>query len=192
MRRRHRSYDEQIVKTLAVNRYRVEIRVDDDGFFAAHVAGEWIKEETMKAAIARITSLTRKTKIVVAVPVSVFNGGEVKDVVLTGFDADGDVLYRSDAVDEPKKPLAWRRGRDHGKLNLILRGYGLEGLARRLTKDERAEYARLVKAQNAAERARDAFVAKRAIKDAKARVEAAIAEQVDTPVEPAEESEDPR
>lgn len=143
----------------------------------------------------KLRKVTKRPKVVVAVPVSVLgrqfvedkyrqgrwaSGYSVQHVTLTGIDANGDVRYVDD------------RTKEKGRLDKLA-GWGGMRLTRRLTEDEVNTFTRLAKTAADATEALHTFEATVKLKGrVEEAVKAALAAKIDTPEEPPEDSEDPR
>ena len=183
------------LKTVKVNGFKCDISVSDDGQFSSRVAGQYVRADTMVELKTKLKKAAKRPKIEVAVPVTVLgrgftkpqyghahwhSGSGVQHVTLVGLGADGDVRYRDDKTGEK------------GYLHDIRSTWRGE-VVRRLTDEEAAEWARLATAARDAEHALRDFEKRVALPEsADDLVKAAIGAKEDTPVEPPEESADPR
>lgn len=169
----------------------VDISVNtDSGEFSASVAADRVKAPTLAALQNQIDKIQKKTKVKVAIPVSVLgqvwkpnrgysyqgrdswiSGAGVQHCTLTGFDIKGNVQWKDDKTGKAERASRWGRNVQ---------------FVRRLTDAEIEEYINLRKAKDAAEAAYHLFEEKVRIDDVDVLVKTAMGLSADDPKEDAD------
>lgn len=197
MARRRRGYASVELTTMRVNGVACRVTVDSGGTFRSYAGGRSAKADTLAELETQLKRLTKQRKITVAVPVTILgrswkeekyqrsgwvSGKGVQHVTLVGLTVNGDVKARDDKTGEPLRADAFSRGWSDFKTTV-----------RRLTDAEAEKYTELLTAYEAARTTLHDFIERRKLSDSlEGLVRDAIAQKIDTPDEPPEESEDPR
>ena len=135
---------------------KVEIHVDSEGMFYARIGLDSLKEETLKALVAKLRRASNKTRVTVAVPATLLNvqdhtgsgfsrkyhGQTCKRVVLTGINPKTDEVNFTYENGEKGSQSRWNRDAAFG---------------RPMTDADIAEWKRLDKARRVAKDAFDKF-----------------------------------
>lgn len=180
--------------TKTINGQKVEFRVNGDGEFCTIIAGEFIREDSLKAAESKARALTKKAKRKIALPFTIMGakmytpgshftrkylGIGCRDITITGIHAGtGNLLFRYD--DDPRQEVHQDTGM----------GYDTK-IVKRMSPEQQEEFRRLYKANSDAHEALSTFQEKFKVK-VDELVEQAINQSADDPNEPDETDGDPR
>ena len=186
-------YRHDVLKTIRVRGEKYEISVNSDGEFTAHVAGDYLRETTLAELLKKIKRSANKRHIEVAIPAMLsrvndytaggfherkFKGITCKPITLIGVETNYmQVKYR----DWDGKVCKHERG-----------GHGEEKILKPMTPDQVKKWAQLYKAKNDAATAFYEYEKPFVFEQPYSAVKDALNAAVDTPVEPPEESDDPR
>ena len=188
-RRGKRAYIDEPIRTIIVNRREFEIHVDSDGEFRAHVAGDYIKADTLKAVIAEIRKKARKLDVKIAVPVTVVGHSRWSGVRYSR-NHIGDV-HHGTIVEYDSDNSAYRiKFEDGGTESLEKWGQGDFQLCKPLTAEQIAEWKKLRKERDAANERFNKFAQRLAFDDVQKAVKAAYEAAIDDPKEAEDEAND--
>lgn len=195
MKRTRYSRDTGVLKTVKVQGNKIDIRVDDDGQFGAHVGADHIHDITLNGLMKQLQKSARKLKIEVAIPATLLgeqmytSGGHFTRKFI-GVGAYDVTVY---ALDEDNFQVKFR-GKDNndGPITHKSKRYDSK-LMKPMTIIDVKEWNRLRKERDKARDAFDKYEDRFEFRDLRERVKKALAEAVDDPNEnPDTDTGDPR
>lgn len=181
------------MRSIVVNRREYAIDVNSDGEFTAHVAGDYIKHDTMAATIAEIRRKAKKLEVKIAVRVTVLGHGRFTGVRWHRKHV-GDV-HHGDIVEYDNESSAYKIRFDDGGVETLSRFDGHHDflIAKPMSGPEVKEWERLRKERDAASERFNKYARRFEFKDIHGVVKAAYEAAIDTPNEDdVDETDDPR
>lgn len=177
-RRRYRS---EAIRVITVRGIEIEIFVNQDGEFSARAAGEWFREETMKAILPKIKKAVERSIVVIGVPVTLlgvrrerFTERVDTNATITGY-IEKKKLYRVRYPDGSNDTIAEDLSKRYGSHDAFI--------AHPLKIEQVVGYRSLLKAKDDAAEAFEAWKEKHIFDDLEDAVRQAQKDAVDTPDE---------